>query len=178
MENLPVPNIADYLALAVIVLGSLLGMKRGLSGELARLVSVIVALLFGIEFLSPFGEWVEENSRLGTRSAYAFAFLVTVVGALILLFALRFLLKRVLKIVVAESFDRTGGLIAGLISSTAIVVMIFLGLNLWPHEYLNTVFGSESIVGRNVLRIVPRARQELQESGLPIPDKGRREENG
>ncbi len=171
MENFPVPNVVDIVALAVITLGSLLGIKRGLSGELARLLSVTAAFIFGIEFCNPFGTWLVEHSRLGVRSAYAFAFLVTIVVAFIILLVLRFTLKRVIKVVIAEEFDRIGGLIAGFISSVLIVVIVLLGINLWPHDYLNRVFGSESIIGRGTLRMVPAVRKELEENELPVPGK-------
>ncbi len=171
MENFPVPNVVDIVALVVITLGSLLGMKRGLSGELAKLLSVVTAFIFGIAFCNPFGAWLIEHSRLGVRSAYAFAFLVTIVLAFVLLLVLRFALKRVMKVVVAKEFDKIGGLIAGFISSVFFVVIVLLGINLWPHNYLNRVFGSESILGRGVLRVVPAVREELKKNNLPVPGK-------
>ncbi len=169
MENFPVPNVVDIAAFTVIALGSLLGIKRGLSGELARLLSIVTAFIFGIRFCNPFGAWLTERSRLDARSTYAFAFVATVVFSFALMLVLRFVLKRVMKVVVAEKFDKMAGLVAGFISSVFLVAIVLLGINLWPHDYLNRVFGSESILGRAVVRAMPAVREEFKERKLPVP---------
>lgn len=170
MHNFPAPNIVDIAALVIIIIGAALGFKRGLSGELARFLSVIAAFVFGLWFCAPFGEWLTNNSRLENRAAYAFAFLVTILMSFTILLALRFLLKRVIKVVVADSFDRIGGAVAGFASSFLFVVIVLLSINLWPHEYLNRIFGKESILGRAVLHVVPTIRHELEAAQLPVSE--------
>ena len=49
----PPPSLVDLVALAVVAIGGIVGLIRGLSGELARLISTVVALLLGLRFYRP-----------------------------------------------------------------------------------------------------------------------------
>ncbi len=140
-------NLVDIVALSLIALGSLHGFIRGLSGELSHLISLIASFIFGIWFYEPFGMWLSANTRLTAQPAHALAFIATILVALIILLCLRYFLRTIMKVVIEEKFDRIGGLVAGLLRSTIIVVIIFVFMNLIPHEYLNQEFGDDSIIG-------------------------------
>ena len=164
----PSPSVVDVVALAVVAAGGLLGLFRGLSGELARLISTVAALLLGLRFYRPIGEWAVANTRLTGRPALAIGFIVTVLVVVVVTLLIRFATKRVLKVVVEGSAERIGGLVAGLVSAAVAVFMCFVILNLVPSAYLNRKFGSESVVGTIVLKAMPHL-QELVETIDPSP---------
>lgn len=147
MTDLPPFSIVDILAILLIALGTLHGYLRGLSGELAQFLSVIAAFVFGLWFHHPLALWMLENTRLSERPSQTLAFLATVLAAMIVMLCLRFVVKRVMRVIVEERFDKIGGCISGFIRSSVIVIILFVVLNMWPHEYLNRKFGDESFIG-------------------------------
>ena len=153
-------NVFDIAALIFIVVSTLHGCFRGLSGELAHLVSVVVAFIFGLYFYQPFGSWLLENTRLTDQPARALAFLTTILVALVAMILLRFVLRRIMRIVFEEKIDKVAGCFAGFIRSSVIVIIIFLVMNLWPNEYLNRRCGEESVIGGLLLKYVPSLREE------------------
>lgn len=171
--------IVDVFALCFILLNALLGFHRGLSGELARAASVIVAFIIGLAAYEPVGQWLDQQSRLDPRGAAAAAFLVTVCAAFVIMLVLRLMLKRVLEIVIAERYDRAAGLLAGTARATVIVVIVFIAMNLLPNAYLNRTFGEESVVGTFLLRHMAQLETYLQENGQerqPTGNSSREEE--
>lgn len=169
MDSLTPFNIVDIIALGVLALGAFLGYRRGLSGELARLISIVVAFVLALVFYRPVGAWVFEHTRLEPRPAQAVAFAATVVGALAAMVVLRIVLKRVMQVVFEETTDEFGGSVAGLVRTALVVIVFFMMVNTWPHEYLNEQFGEESVIGRLVLKYAPQVRAKLED--MPVTEK-------
>ena len=171
MDALPTLNVVDIVALGLIVIGGIQGFFRGLSGELARLIGSIIAFVAGVSLHGPVGEWVLQNTRLENQTAHALAFVATVVLAVLIMLELRLVIKRLIKVVFADGFDKTMGIIAGLARMSVIVCIIFLAMNLIPHDYLNRHFGEESAIGSVVVRYVPTVRETLEGANIPTPGK-------
>ncbi len=165
-DSLPVFNIVDIVAIAVIVLGALNGLRRKLSGELAATVGAVLALFFGLRAYHPVGEYIAGHTRLADQPAVAFAltFIVTVVTTIIVMVLVRQMLKSVITVAVHnKKVDRIGGLFAGFVKSCILTAIVILAFNMWSHPYLNRVFGEESAIGRLVLRVTPELWERLQE---------------
>lgn len=145
-------TLVDIAALVLIGLGTLHGCLRGLSGELAQVLSVVAAFVFGLWLHQPFALWMMENTRLSERLSQAMAFAVTILSALVVMLCLRFVFGRIMKVVIEERFDRAGGGVSGFVRSCLIVIILFILLNMWPNEYLNRKFGEESMIGSFIHR--------------------------
>lgn len=156
-------NVVDAVAIFVVCLSVVHGLRRGLSGELAAVVSVVAALLLGLQFFEPLGSWVEVHTRLAGQAARAMAFVITVLASIVALILTRYALKRIMRVAIEPEADKIGGAVAGLVRACAAVVILFLVMNLWPHKYLNRKFGEESLIGRVMLRCVPELRAEQGE---------------
>ena len=166
MDSLPQLSLVDMIAILLVVIGGIQGFFRGLSGEIARLIGAILAFLAGIWLRQPVSVWIVENTRLEDRAATATAFTATVIIAFIIMLILRMVIKRLVKVVFAEGFDRSTGVIAGLLRMSIIVFIIFLCMNMIPHDYLNRVLGEESAIGRVVVKYVPMVRDVLKDNNL------------
>lgn len=160
MDGLPPPSAVDIAAAALVVLGTLYGYVRGLSGELAQFVGIAGAFVFGLWLRAPAAAWIGVHTRLAGRSAQTVGFVATAVLALVAWIALRAALKPVLRVIVEDRFEKPGGLIAGLVRSVLLVIIVFVVLNLWPHPYLNAKFGRESLIGTLVRAQLPSAPAE------------------
>lgn len=159
---MPEINVIDIVACVFILLSMLHGYKRGLSGEVAQLVGVLVGFCLGMAGYRPFAAWMAANTRVSGGVADVLAFIVILVfstGALVLV---RVVLSRVMRVVFDESLNKGGGVIAAFIRSGVVTLIMFIVMNLVPHPYLNEQFGQASLIGRGTLRILPVLRAEIE----------------
>jgi uncharacterized membrane protein required for colicin V production len=167
--DIPPLSTVDVVALILIAIGGIQGFFRGLSGEIARLVGVVLAFVAGLSLHGTVGEWMAANTKLSDQSAHSLAFIATIILAIIIMILLRIVLKNIVKLVFAEGFDKGAGIIAGLLRMSVIVCTIFVIMNLIPHDYLNRVFGEESIIGQVVRQYVPTIKDTLAKANIHIP---------
>jgi uncharacterized membrane protein required for colicin V production len=164
VEALPSLSAVDVVALGVLALGGLHGYLRGLSGELAQLAAVVGGLVCGLWMHAPLAERTAAATRLEGRPAQAVAFAASVAAAFAVVLLLRALLKPVMRVIVEERFEKPGGVVAGLLRGGAVVVLVFVLLNLWPHPYLNRTFGETSLFGSLIRRHLPAAERDGKEN--------------
>jgi len=145
------------------MLGIIQGCRRRLSGELAHLISVVAAFGIGMFFFRPAGNWFAENTRLSDQGAHVVAFIATMLASLIVMAVLRIVLGRMMKVVIEPEVDRTGGAIAGFFRASVFVIIVFIIMNMWPHEYLNRIFGKESLIGNVVVTCMPALHDVVEE---------------
>lgn len=169
MEALQPVNLIDGVVVLLLLAAMALGFHRGLSGELARLISVVAAFVVAWLAYRPLALWVFEHTRLEGRPAQAVGFGLAVGLALVVMVLLRLLLKPLIKIVFAGALDRVGGILAGFVRMALTVAIVFMMVNSWPHDYLNRQFGEASLVGRLVLTYGPQVRDRLD--AMPVTDK-------
>ncbi len=169
MDSLPEFNLVDIVALILIGIGCVQGYFRGLSGELAQLIGTILAFMAGISLHEPVGSWILENTRLEDQVAHAVAFVATILLCIVIMIILRLVVKKLIKVVFAEKFDKTVGAFAGMLRMSVVVCIIFICMNLIPHEYLNRHFGAESVIGSVVVQYVPTIRETLRQANIPVP---------
>lgn len=160
MASLPTPNLIDAAALIVIAVCAFRGSRRGLSGELAQAAALAVAFVLGLRFHPAVAAWLEAHSRLDARAAQGTAFAAVVAAGFVVMLLLRYVLGAVMKVVIEKKFDRTGGCLAGACRGCLLTAIVFLVMNMWPHEYLNRKFGEESLVGTLLGKCVPVAEEE------------------
>lgn len=162
MDGLPPPGAVDYAACAWVLLGGLRGYAHGLSGELARLVSAIAGLVLGLRFYGPVGDWMPQHTRLEQGASRTLAFAATVLLVFLSMTLIRRLLQLILHVVVERRAERVGGVAAGLLRAAMVVCMAFLFMNLWPHPYLNRIFGEQSTIGAACIRAWPALRETFE----------------
>lgn len=150
MENLPQFSIIDIAAMALVAVGLVRGMTRGLSGELARLAGALAAVAAGWFSYRPFGEFLARVTRLSGAGSYALAFILTLVGAFVVMRILRFVLRHIMEFSFKGKIERVGGALAGLIRMTLVCAALLLAGGLSPNSYLHRVFAEDSRLGRFV----------------------------
>lgn len=169
MDVTPLFNAVDVGAVVILILGILLGLSRRLSGEVAYLISVVVAFVVGLIAYRPLADWFLDLEPLGPRSAHALAFLAAVVAAGVLMILVRLGLARVIRVALSEQADRALGAIAGFVRSVVLVTVIFIVMNLVPSTFLNRQFGEASAIGRVVQEFMPAIEEKLPELEKKIP---------
>ncbi|MFH1477493.1 MAG: CvpA family protein [Verrucomicrobiota bacterium] len=155
--------VVESLALVLVLWECLWGLKRGLSGELSRLISTAVVLIVGLRFYQTMGRLLADNTRLADdpELAQAVAFLLIVVCFALLFLILRLVLRLLMTVKFNDKIDRSGGGLAGLLRGVLMVLLCVYAIGLWPHEYLRNVVRKQSIIGRTVFQYAPRAIEKL-----------------
>jgi uncharacterized membrane protein required for colicin V production len=149
MEYFTAANIVDAAAILLILGGALLGLRRGLSGEIVGLFCTLAAFAVSFIFLGENTGWLREHSKVDERTAVDLAFFGVFIGLWVITFLPRILLRNVMKVMFdPPALERTGGLIAGLVKSTLFIFILFISLGLARHDSVRTLFSETSRVGR------------------------------
>ncbi len=158
----------DIAALLLIGTGGIQGFFRGLSGELARLVGVVVAFVAGTLLYEPVGLWVSEVTRLEPRPAQALVFILSVLLALLIMILIRVFFTKAIKLVFAEGFDKAAGVCVGLLRMGIFVCLFFMLMQMVPVDALRECFGERSLLGRFIVGYVPTVERTLEKAGVPV----------
>ena len=170
-------NLIDIAAGIYLLFGVFRGFKRGLSGELARLVSIAVILIAGWQLYEPLGQKIGEITRLTDNESRLAGFVLSLVAAGLVMVLLRWVLKNMMEFAFKGNIERIGGMIAGFLRTLAIVTAIVVAASLSPSAYLAQKFSEDSRIGSLITRyVVPTYQlitEENPELGLPkLPGGG------
>lgn len=156
----------DVLFVVGVVLFGFGGLRRGLSGELARVLA-LAGLLAGFLFFYP--QWTaslaQEHEQLPPWAVHAVVAVVMVLGSLLLFFLLQGVLKLILKRSLGETSDKLAGLAAGLLRGLVSGLLLFTLLSL--HEPIHQTLSDKSSIGAWVCdAITPTVREWLMDRPL------------
>jgi uncharacterized membrane protein required for colicin V production len=161
VSGLFVPSVIDFVVLVIVLLNGYMGFRRGLSGEIAHFVVLVVGTALTVYLLRPVGSLcfryatplIPEAGRL------AFAFVATaIVAATVMLVAYR-PLYNILDRGVPKHRNKTGGAVAGLMYGLVGVTFLLVLLNLWPSATVSRAVGDSSATGRMAGRAVPTVKR-------------------
>lgn len=159
------------MAVVVIVLWELfMGMRRGLSGELFRLIGTCIVFAVGLTFYEGFGKTIAAHSRLAENQdmAMALAFLLIILAAALCVFFLRLILGLLVKVKFNDSFDRPAGGAAGFLRGCLLAALLLFAAGLWPNNDLQPLITADSYVGRMVFKLAPRVNEKIHSVQISI----------
>lgn len=167
----------DICFFICLLCGALWGMFKGLSGELAQLIATIICFFLSIR-IAPFASAkLEEATNLSKDNAVLIAIVAVVCCGFLLLFILKNLFKKVLKIVIEVRYDKFFGFIAGIIHYGIILIIIIVIMGLMPSKTIHKLFIEESIVGTNVMKLFPKVKTVIEDkANINLPDEISNEE--
>jgi uncharacterized membrane protein required for colicin V production len=169
-------NLIDIVALLYIIYSVVRGWKRGLSGELARLISLAIIVIFGWQGYAPLGEKLGEVTRLSEPSSRFAGFFIAIFLATVTMVLLRLILRNIMEFTFKGPLERVGGMVAGGLRSGFLIAAIVIAASLTPISYLRITFGEESRIGSILTHTLLPAYQhmatEYPDLGLPaLPDE-------
>ncbi len=141
-------NLVDALVAVFLVGGLVGGIRRGLSGELARMLiaaGCVAALVFYTRTVADalaarFPEW-------STHATYLTAVAACLAGSYAALTAARLVLARILNFSFKGPLEKAGGAVFGLLRSGAVAALLLLLLSLLPNDTLRSMIAVESRAG-------------------------------
>ncbi|MEI8205608.1 MAG: CvpA family protein [Kiritimatiellales bacterium] len=158
----------DILFTVFILLFVFSGIKHGLSGELAHVVT-LVALLTAVCFFYPqLTQMATDYWRALSPEAVQIVVPVVMLLAAVLLFLLlRVLFKQLLKDKLGEAADKIAGGLAGALRGALLGSAVLVGLSLIPNDSLYRVLSEKSSVGAWVCNtLTPWAQPRVMD--LPV----------
>ncbi|NQU40574.1 MAG: CvpA family protein [Lentisphaerae bacterium] len=162
-------NVVDIVAVLFVLLHIVLSCRRGLSEEIARLLGAIVAFWLGLRYHDSVAGWLADHTRVEGQTAQVVSYIGVVLLVMLASLLLTVVMSKLIKLAIPEGVDAIAGGVAGLVKGALYVAIIFLAMNLWPHDYLNRHFGEESLIGSFVMRLVPAVQEQLEE--MDVPDR-------
>lgn len=167
-------NLVDGAAAVVVLVGILGGIRRGLSGELARVIAAGAALYVAWRFAQPMAAWVMDQHPMSYEKGYSVAFFAILLSAFALTWLLRAALRSIMLFAFKGNLERIGGALCGLARATIVVVFLVLLVSLAPAGDLRTAVVDESFIGPIICRHVRPMYDDLRERTpeLPLPGPG------
>lgn len=155
-------SLVDIAAILFVLVHVVLSWRRGLSEELARLAGALLAFWVGLRYHEALADWLTDHTRMEGPAALVVAYIAVVLLIILSSLLLTLLLGKLFKLALPETFDKIAGGVAGLVKGTLYVLIVFLAMNLWPHEYLNRQFGEASMIGSVVMKWLPAVQERME----------------
>jgi len=171
MDTIAIPawNAVDVVVVALIIFGGLQGLRRGLSGELARVIGTVITVWAGWVFYQPLGDKIYSTTRLSATQARAGSFVLILIGGFVLLLLLRMLLHQIIEFTFKGKLERMGGILAGTTRATLVMLALVFLCSLWPHEYIHQMVAVDSFTGRFVNAYIPDIYEDIAEHYPQLP---------
>ena len=162
-------NWYDLVVIAALLYGVWGGLRAGLTGEIIRVIGLVVMIVLAIEFYLPAGNWLQSHVRLDTDSASLIAFVsIALVVHLVALAARLAMHKQMQKLKFAAMIENVGGSFAGVLRMAAIMTWLSVFLCLSGSNYWRQTVGEESQFGAFVVTSFPGINDMVKKS---LPQK-------
>lgn len=166
-------NLVDAVALALLLAGLIGGIRRGLSGELARVMVALVCIFVVYHYTRPFAKWLQDHFHWEAHLALLGGVLALLLGAYIAATLIRMLLSTILNFAFKGKLERIGGALAGLLRSAITVTLFLLLVSFIPNDTVHRVVNEESASGRLVSKYVSPWYDKMAEKmpDLRLPER-------
>jgi membrane protein required for colicin V production len=127
-------NLVDGIVAVVLFLGILGGIRRGLSGELLRVITIVIAIVIGWRFSDQTAAWLADNSDWPNDDLKAVAFFGLIVAVYLILGIIRHGFRLLLDFSFKGKMEYIGGALFGLVRSLVFCAVALLGASMIPSE--------------------------------------------
>jgi len=156
LSLLPEANWVDIIVLIFLVRGAYIGLSRGLSVELFKLVGAILTVVLSLLWYDILGGWLAAHSFLPLQVANFISFIILLTILLILSKSLRVFLFTVLHLELFCGLEKWGGFVMGLVRSTVFASLFLFVLNLLPVGYFQESMNEKSLFTPYLQPVAPK----------------------
>lgn len=144
-------NWIDYAFSAVVLFGLVTGILRGLSHELAVLLSYVFALLATRLAYAPLADFLSRSLDWPQDMLNLLAVLLALGTAILVLWGVRLALGAIMSFAFKGWFERVGGGLAGAFRWGVLALLLLHVLSLLPWSALQRTILYDSAVGRTLI---------------------------
>jgi uncharacterized membrane protein required for colicin V production len=158
-------NWYDIVVVGALLYGVWSGIRTGLTGEVIRVVGLVLMIVLASEFHQSVGDWLHANSPLPEDAAQTVAFVSIAVVVYLITLAIRLRTsKRMQELKVAALLENVGGGFAGAIRMVVIMAWVAVILSLSTSRFMADQVGVKSRFGSLVLDQLPVMRAAMNNS--------------
>ena len=150
MDNLSMFNFVDAIVGVILLFGLLGGLKRGLSGELSRVIMYVVAGYAAWKFASPAADKLMESASMTVERGYITAFIGILIGAFIVMWLVRVILRNIFEFAFKGKIERIGGALCGLTRAAIFASVLLIMGGFIPQAEIRNLVAEKSFFGRLV----------------------------
>jgi membrane protein required for colicin V production len=145
MDQIQSISTLDWMIIAVVVLSTLLSLKRGFVKEVMSLVTWVVAFIIAVKFTSPLQTLLIDQVQ-NDQIRYVVAFIALFIATLVLGALVNFVLGSLVQATGLSSTDRIIGMLFGFVRGGLIVVAFISLLSLSPAIEKSDMWKSSQLV--------------------------------
>jgi len=127
-------NVVDGIVIVLLILGMFGGVRRGLSGELLRIITIILALAAGWYGADMAANWLEDRSDWPRDDLQIIGLIGIVVSVYLLLGVVRHTFRLFLDFSFRGKLEIIGGALLGLMRATVFCTIALLGASMIPSD--------------------------------------------
>ncbi len=141
---------------AALIYGVWSGVRRGLSGEIIRVIGLIAMVFLALSFYIPVGKWLKAATGWAEEPANLAAFLAIAVSVhVVAVFVGARIHRRMKKGSFAATVENVGGVLAGVIRMAIVMAWASVALSLVRSEFWHHEVSRESKFGSYVVAQFP-----------------------
>lgn len=159
-------NAVDAIVAVFLLAGLVGGVRRGLSGELARAVIAVGCIVAAMLYTQPLADWGARRFGLDADRAYLGALVALLLGSFSALTTIRLLLGNLMDFHFKGRLERVGGGLCGLLRASVVMAIVLQLLSLIPNPNLHRLLSQESWAGR---RAIPLLRPMYESLSTRVP---------
>ena len=147
-------NWVDWSFVAVLLVGAGMGAWRGLSHELAILLSFAVAWVVTCAGYAPLAGWLWERTGWNLELLRLMAIILLLLACMAAMWALRMVLGALMSFAFKGWFEKVGGAVAGCVRWGLVFLVLLMGLCFIPSSTLQRAILLQSATGRNLMPVM------------------------
>ena len=162
-----VVNWYDVVVVLALLYGVWSGVRAGLTGEVIRVIGLILMVAVALASYQSAGDWMAEHSRMPVETAQLLAFVSIAVVVYLISVAVRLTLhRRLQQYKFSALVENVGGGCAGVVRMTVIMAWLTVVLSLSADASVRRTIDAESCFGSFIVHQLP-ALQSVIERSLP-----------
>lgn len=145
-------SLADLGALIFLLFGLIQGLRQGLRTDASLFLGVVAGLFTALTIYPPLVQWMVKAIPYETLSVQILAVTVTLMLSTLVVLGVKYLVFLAMKATSLKFFNHVGGGILRFAQYLVFVLLVFVGFTLVDNPDLHRYFGTESILGRYVMK--------------------------
>lgn len=158
----PAFNSVDYVAFALILIGTVVGFRRGMMGHLGFVFIALVVVATAVNAYTPVRDWLAARFPFPPDRLRLVTLLIVILAPLIVGVLVNRLVGWGIKVTFVRWVDRIGGAVCGFLSSCALVVLAFVVVNLPPERLRPPGVGQDSWIGSRIVVVENQIEERIE----------------
>ncbi len=162
-------NWYDFVVIVALLYGAWSGLRAGLTGEIIRVIGLVLMVVLAFQFYLTVGNWLQTHSSLSAETANLIAFVSIAVAVHLIALATRLAThRRMQKLKFTALLENVGGSLAGVVRMIVIMAWLTAFVFLWGNDFWRRAVGEQSRFGSFVAEQVPAVKAMVEKS---FPEK-------